>query len=153
MKHLPTCSGTYALVLRALRRAEIEVGRLGKWDLQRGWYVYVGSALGPGGLRARVSRHAQVEKTRRWHVDYVRAVTELQEVWFASDATRRECQWAGVLQSMPRASIPAKGLGSSDCGCPTHLYFSTQEPRVIVFRRRLRQAAADHGPVKSLTVR
>jgi Uri superfamily endonuclease len=26
-------------------------------QLQRGFYVYVGSALGPGGVRARVAHH------------------------------------------------------------------------------------------------
>jgi len=39
-----------------------------------GWYVYVGSALGPGGLAAKVGRHLGGRKMCRWHTAYLRAV-------------------------------------------------------------------------------
>jgi len=47
--------GTYALILSCASNARIQVGRLGTMRLQRGYYVYLGSALGPGGLRARIA--------------------------------------------------------------------------------------------------
>ena len=61
--------GTCALVLAAAKRRTICVGRLGTFDVRPGFYVYVGSALGPGGLAARIGRHARQEKAFRWHVD------------------------------------------------------------------------------------
>ena len=45
--------GTYALMLQADRRQTVQVGRLGQLAVEPGCYVYVGSALGPGGVRAR----------------------------------------------------------------------------------------------------
>ena len=47
---LPSLPGTYVLVLRFSKRLEISVGRLGVLSAQAGYYVYVGSALGPNGL-------------------------------------------------------------------------------------------------------
>jgi hypothetical protein len=35
----------------------IRVGRLGNLRLQRGYYVYIGSALGPGGVHGRLGHH------------------------------------------------------------------------------------------------
>jgi Uri superfamily endonuclease len=69
--------GTYALLLRARVEQAIEVGALGTLSVRPGTYVYVGSAFGPGGLSARVRRHADGTGTLHWHVDYLRAVTTL----------------------------------------------------------------------------
>ena len=71
---LPSLLGTYALVLRVSGCPEIAVGKLGVLAAQPGFYVYVGSALGPGGLAARVGTHYRHAKRLRWHVDYLRAV-------------------------------------------------------------------------------
>lgn len=148
MARLDSRPGTYALLLRADAPGTIQVGRLGKMDIRPGFYVYSGSALGPGGLRARVSRHERIEKPCRWHIDYLRAVTDVQEVWFTCDERRRECQWADVLGDLPHSLAPLCGFGASDCSCRTHLHFFVAQPSVSVFRRRLRQVAPDQGPVK-----
>ena len=37
---------------------EVPIGKLGVLHMLPGIYVYVGSALGPGGLAARIERHA-----------------------------------------------------------------------------------------------
>jgi len=125
----PTASpGTYALVLAAAKRKRISVGRFGTLDVRPGFYVYVGSALGPGGLAARIGRHARQEKTLRWHVDYLRAVTDLVEVWFSPGRRRRECSWAGRLARMPGARTPMRGFGASDCGCRSHLFWFEDRP-------------------------
>ncbi len=94
---LPSLPDTYVLVLRFSERAEIVVGRLGVLEAQPGCYVYAGSALGPGGLAARVGRHLRREKTRRWHIDYLRAEVRVEEVWYATGHSNRECRWASVL--------------------------------------------------------
>ena len=135
---LPSLPGTYALVLRFSKRLEIIVGKLGVLSVQAGYYVYVGSALGPGGLAARVGRHCRREKALRWHVDYLRAEAQIEEVWYATGKSHRECRWANVLCALPGASVPLTGFGASDCGCPSHLCFFNVPPSLADFRKKLR---------------
>lgn len=78
-------------------RAEIVVGKLGVLEAQPGYYVYVGSAFGPGGVAARVGRHFRREKTLRWHMDYLREVAQIEEVWYATEKAHWECRWASML--------------------------------------------------------
>ncbi len=111
-----------------MKRQTISVGKLGTFGVRPGFYVYVGSALGPGGLAAGVGRHARQEKTLRWHVDYLRAVTDLVEVWFRPGRRRRECSWAERLAGMPGAGTPMPGFGASDCGCRSHLFCFEERP-------------------------
>ena len=134
---LPSLPGTYALVLRFSKRLEIIVGKLGVLSVQAGYYVYVGSALGPGGLAARVGRHCRREKALRWHVDYLRAEAQIEEVWYATGKSHRECRWANVLCALPGASVPLTGFGASDCGCPSHLCFFNVPLSVADFRKKL----------------
>ena len=61
--------------------------------LQPGYYVYLGSALGPGGLRARITHHQKLSPRPHWHIDYLRAYTQIHCIWFCNDARRREHQW------------------------------------------------------------
>jgi Uri superfamily endonuclease len=120
--------GTYALVLAAEKRQVISVGRLGTFGVRPGFYAYVGSALGPSGLASRIGRHARQEKTLCWHVDYLRAVTDLVEVWFSPGRQRRECSWAERLAVMPGARTPMPGFGASDCDCRSHLFWFEERP-------------------------
>ena len=106
----------------------ISVGKLRTFDVRPGFYVYVGSALGPGGLAARIGRHARQEKTLRWHVDYLRAVTDLIEVWFRPGRRRLECSWAARLAVMTGVRTPMPGFGASDCGCRSHLIYFVERP-------------------------
>ena len=39
---------TYALILACASNARFQIGRLGTMRVQSGYYVYLGSALGPG---------------------------------------------------------------------------------------------------------
>ena len=136
--------GTYALLLQNEERQEIEVGALGAMTFRPGVYVYVGSAFGPGGLRARVGRHARGDGALHWHVDYLRAATALEAVWYTHDPERRECTWAAVLRALPGASVPVDGFGASDCTCPAHLVRFEAAPSVSTFRTRLRGECPDH---------
>jgi Domain of unknown function DUF123 len=67
--------GTYVLVLSSRSTDLIQIGRLGALQLQSGFYVYVGSALGPGGVRARLAHHLKLSRRPHWHIDYLRAHT------------------------------------------------------------------------------
>jgi len=48
---LPDERGTYILIASVLQMKRLKIGRLGTYDLLPGFYAYVGSAFGPGGLR------------------------------------------------------------------------------------------------------
>lgn len=124
----PDCPGTYVLILRLPRLAIISVGHLGCFQFPAGCYAYVGSARGPGGLVARISRHLRAPKPVRWHIDYLRAYTQPIEIWYAAGTRERECAWAQAMAGLPGASIPAPRFGASDCRCPAHLIFFAAPP-------------------------
>lgn len=145
-------TGTYVLVLASTKAAPIRVGRLGILQLQPGFYVYVGSAHGPGGLRARLAHHLEPTAHPHWHVDYLRAHTKPQEVWYAYSQNRWECRWADYLRPMRGASIPLTGFGSSDCTCESHLFLFESRPSRAAFARRLRAMHRTHPPVQAGTV-
>jgi Uri superfamily endonuclease len=106
----------------------VRVGALGDLAFEPGWHIYVGSALGSGGL-TRLERHIGLARTRhrppKWHVDYL--LTEprffLTSVVSAKTTDRLECSLAGRLGG---ASVP--GFGCSDCGCRSHLMHRDKEP-------------------------
>jgi Uri superfamily endonuclease len=126
--------GTYALILSCASNASIQVGRLGTMQLQRGYYVYMGSALGPGGLRARIAHHQKLSTRPHWHIDYLRAHTRLRSVWLWYDGRRHEHEWARAMQKAQDATIPLMGFGASDCSCLSHLYFLQRHPTQSVLR-------------------
>jgi Uri superfamily endonuclease len=126
--------GTYALVCRSSCAAEIAVGRLGVLPVRRGFYVYVGSAFGPGGLRARVGRHVKRSPNRHWHVDYLWPVLRIREIWYAHERVRREHEWARILRHAMGGSLPLPRFGASDCRCESHLAFFAKAPSFDAFR-------------------
>lgn len=142
--------GTYALLLRAEDEQAIEVGALGEMAVRPGVYVYVGSAFGPGGLRARVDRHVRGGGALHWHVDSLRAVTRLDAVWYTHDAERRECIWAEILRSLPEATVPLDGFGASDCNCPSHLVRFGSAPILPAFRKDLHTQHPGHTELSCL---
>jgi Uri superfamily endonuclease len=134
--------GAYVLILRLHVQRNIQVGRLGRFAFPSGYYAYVGSARGPGGLAARVGRHLRRHKTRRWHIDYLRAASEPFEVWAGvSENPDLEHAFAHALGSMRFLQSSAIGFGSSDCGCPTHLFHSARQPSLRAFRRWVRTSS------------
>jgi Uri superfamily endonuclease len=116
--------GTYVLALWLGKARTIAVGRLGETRFPAGWYLYVGSALGRGGLLARLARHRRrlaPDKRLHWHLDYLREWTMWAGAWVCVSDRRLECAWAAELRELPRAEIVAPGFGSSDCRCVAHL--------------------------------
>ncbi|MCP4888995.1 MAG: GIY-YIG nuclease family protein [Planctomycetaceae bacterium] len=137
MFSLSTSPGTYALILRAIHSKEIQVGRLGTLTVEPGFYVYVGSARGPGGLDRRVARHCRKEKTLRWHIDYLRVITQVTGVWCSEGSDKQECLWGESFARMKNATIPVNGFGASDCSCRSHLFRFSRRPAPSEFRQRL----------------
>lgn len=115
--------GTYALLVTLDRSRNICIGRRGRFRFPAGFYLYIGSALGPGGLGGRLERHLRAEKRLHWHIDYLLHATgtRITQVWVMEDAVRRECNWACAARQLPGASIVIPRFGSSDCRCAAHL--------------------------------
>ena len=128
--------GTYALVLHLGHREEMAIGKLGTFVFPAGYYLYLGSALGPGGLEARLARHRRREKRPRWHIDYLLQRAAPVEVWSVASGERLECLWARAARELPGARIPVPGFGSSDCRCPSHLVHFAAKPSPALFAER-----------------
>jgi len=144
--------GTYALVLSSKENGFVTVGRLGRLRLHSGFYVYVGSALGSGGVRGRLRHHLEPSSRPHWHIDYLRRHTALVEVWYCYDRVPREHQWARCVGTLPGLSIPLAGLGASDCQCESHLYFFRSQPSKNAFVRSLRTSDQKHPQVRLLSL-
>lgn len=149
---LPAESGTYILLLESGQYSDVAIGRFATLALQPGWYLYVGSAFGPGGLRARVGRHLRRHKSSRWHIDYLRSRTQLRQIWYCNEKQRRESLWAGELAKMPGLTIPLAGFGASDRRGESHLFYTAACPKAAAFRQRLLKADPCHSPVQTLSL-
>jgi len=121
-------AGVYCLSLQLARPRWIAVGALGARRLPSGWYVYTGSAK--RNLRARLARHLRREKRCHWHIDYLRAVASVERVWVWPWAPGLECWKNALIQTLPGATVPWRGFGSSDCRCSSHLTAFATEPSV-----------------------
>jgi len=116
---LPSLGGAYALVIDLPKDAVLPIARLNDPVLTVGRYVYAGSANGPGGLRARLLRHLKAEKSIRWHIDYLTAMSGVYELAALPGVT--ECEIVKVLSAIERTDFPCLGFGSSDCKtCQSH---------------------------------
>jgi len=114
--------GTYMIILRCRKTARIRIGAAGMMAVRPGYYIYVGSALGPGGLRARVARHRRRAKKRHWHIDYLRRHTAFIDARHLADGRNHEHEWAAALAE--RYEIAHPGFGASDCRCAGHLFYA-----------------------------
>jgi Uri superfamily endonuclease len=133
---LQSTPGTYALLLMLQAPIELRVGRLGRIHFEPQFYVYFGSAFGPGGLRARIAHHLHPARRAHWHIDYLRQVAEVVGAWYTYDAMRLECTWANAAP-MLRGASQVPRFGSSDCRCQTHLLAVNRLPSLSAFRRQL----------------
>ena len=72
--------GNYCLIIKMKNDCTIKIGAKGNIDFKKGYYVYVGSALGT--LSNRIKRHLSNDKKKHWHVDYLllNKNTEIKEV-------------------------------------------------------------------------
>lgn len=122
----PENAGAYRLFLKVNRAAWIEVGRRGRFRIEPGYYVYIGSAR--RNLRQRVARHRQIASGHRegghWHVDSLLAHRSVRLIAAESVSGGEECRLSQSLALQPGVGIPIAGFGATDCraGCKAHLY-------------------------------
>ena len=107
------------------------VGRMGCFHFPAGDYIYLGSAQGPGGLRARLGRHLLGSGKHHWHIDHLRAATQVRGFGYQIRLVESgvaphlplECVWSQKLAALSGVNLPVPDFGASDCrsGCRAHL--------------------------------
>jgi Uri superfamily endonuclease len=126
--NLPRTPGSYCLLLFLPHRTTLVVGRLGSIDFKRGYYLYLGSAFGSGGVRSRVLRHLVKGKKQHWHIDYLRAQANVKNIWVDYRSGNMEHRWAQKLMSGTIECDSIYKFGCSDCTCSSHLFYFKQYP-------------------------
>jgi Uri superfamily endonuclease len=142
---LPEDKGTYILIASLAQMKRLEIGSLGAFDIVPGFYAYVGSAFGAGGLRARVGHHLESTAAPHWHIDYLLGIAEPVEVWFSTASQKLECHWAGLLEKASNFRTPIARFGSSDYhrSRSSHLFYTRHRPSFRWFRQTLREGFED----------
>lgn len=129
--------GSYMLIILIGRSIRFKPGSLPETMLPPGCYVYVGSAMGPGGFEKRVARHLRKIKKRRWHIDYLTGLNEAEVRSVFYTPRCNEHQLTGFLSSLGfRKTV--KGFGATDSQRDfSHLLQSNQGFEKTVRRIRL----------------
>jgi Uri superfamily endonuclease len=121
--------GIYCLVLRLPRARRIAVAGRSDWRFPAGWYIYVGSAK--RNLPARLARHVCRVKTLHWHIDRLRPLARISEIWVRGWLPGAECETGAMLRRLPGAAVPCRGFGASDCQCEAHLIHLPNRPATL----------------------
>lgn len=116
-------TGVYLLLAELTEAAEIQVRNGRRFTLGKGFYVYVGSAL--SSLEKRIARHLGTQKKLHWHIDYLLNRAVVLMVISAETSQKEECS---IAQALARKLPAISGFGSSDCNCPSHLFFFMDLP-------------------------
>ncbi len=116
--------GSYLLILELKRGRNILVGKLGSQWFEKGFYLYVGSAMSY--LSRRIERHRGLRKKFHWHIDALRGNATFHTALAIRSSVRLECEIADALSQICEWSI--SGFGCSDCSCSTHLFAMKEDP-------------------------
>jgi Uri superfamily endonuclease len=137
--------GTYVLIASVSQMERIGIGQLGEFEIVPGFYAYVGSAFGAGGLCARIGHHLESTASPHWHIYYLLQVAEPVEVWYATASRKLEHQWADLLEKAPQFRIPIPRFGSSDYhrSRASHLFYSKRRPAFAWFRQQIEERFED----------
>ena len=109
--------GCYCLTIHLNNTKTIKVGRLGKINFKKGYYVYVGSAM--NSLESRLKRHLSEDKKLHWHIDYLLKKAEITCIIY-NENKKVECELSQFLKTKTDG---VKNFGCSDCECESHLYY------------------------------
>jgi Uri superfamily endonuclease len=114
--------GSYILIVELRNDSIISIGKEGEECFNKGYYIYVGSAL--NGLNQRIQRHLRKQKKIHWHIDYLLKYAVVIDVFYKESKVRDECNIAKKLDGQ-LFSIPS--FGCSDCRCKSHLFYGSFE--------------------------
>lgn len=141
----PSLPGAYMIAIELAETIVVTLGGRAAIDLSAGRYLYCGSAKGPGGLKARLSRHLRHGKSVCWHVDQLTERGSVVGSWIFPGGD--ECDLVAAMSNVP---APIPGFGSTDCRrCRSHLLrwsdvnMSTSSLKLAMQRVSVGQGAAN----------
>lgn len=114
--------GTYIIFIRIDKEILITLSKE-KTLIKPGYYLYVGSAFGRGGLSSRLHRHIRKLKKKHWHIDQITMSksSAIEGIGIMIDK-KTECKISKLLTDLP-SFIPIVGFGNSDCNsCVSHFF-------------------------------
>ena len=117
--------GCYCLVIKLQNGKKIRVGKKLEIDFDKGYYVYVGSAM--NSLESRLKRHLSSTKKLHWHIDYLLKHGEIVEIIYNLDK-KVECE---LSQKLSENNEYIQDFGCSDCLCESHLYYFKNKKEAI----------------------
>ena len=144
--------GTYVLWLYLPAAQKIQIGHFKNIFFDEGYYAYVGSAFGSGGVRARLGRHFKENKNKHWHIDYLREYCMPVGAWMTYSVVKYEHQFATILSNIKSPKVAIRGFGSTDCNCETHLFRFSRQPVLSTFRKYACSANVQVKQVKTAGV-
>ena len=112
--------GSYILIVEIKSDLIISFGKKGEKQFEKGYYIYVGSAL--SGLDQRIQRHLRKQKKLHWHIDYLLEHAIIIAVFFKEGKFREECNIAKKLDGQ---LLLISGFGCTDCQCKSHLFYGS----------------------------
>ena len=136
---LPEDKGTYLLIAQIVQMKRLKVGSLGEFDIVPGFYAYVGSAFGSGGLQARIGHHLESVAEPHWHIDYLLQAANPVEVWFTTAERKLEHHWAELMENASGFGVPIPRFGSSDYrrSRASHLFYTKRRPSFRWFQEQI----------------
>ena len=136
--------GSYILLIALPEQQTITIGSLKAVHFPRGYYAYVGSAM--GGLKSRLSHHLKGNKRPHWHIDYFLDKASLNGIILCQTEGKIECT---IAQALSHQFDSISGFGSSDCQCKSHLFFSANEMKSAIMAI-LKSLGMQPRPISSL---
>jgi Uri superfamily endonuclease len=122
--HVRCTPGAYVILFHLPALYEVQVGRLGRFDIPAGTFAYVGSAR--RGVEARTGRHLRGSDRKQWHIDYLMDLATQKEALTFPSNQDIECALADWIRMREGTEEPVRGFGSSDCSCSAHLFMVTE---------------------------
>ena len=131
--------GSYLIIAEMDANKRAPIGKLGEVEFNKGFYVYVGSAL--NGLEPRIQRHLRENKKTHWHIDYLLKHATVRDVFYKENIIKEEC----VIAKKFEGTLPSiLGFGCSDCKCKSHLFYGTyNEIKQVIDRLNMKSYSCD----------
>lgn len=122
--------GSYILLIKLEQNISIDIGKLGKLDFFKGFYVYVGSAL--NGLESRINRHLRKNKNIYWHIDYLLNYVKIFDIYYFETSVKDECI---IANNFEKKLHNVNDFGSSDCKCKSHLFYGNFKDIITIIKK------------------
>lgn len=110
--------GSYILLVELKEESNIE-SKSKKWNLEKGLYLYVGSAM--NSLSGRLKHHLSKKDKPHWHIDYL-LNTDQSDILFAFLIPGKVKIEENLSKFVSKYGKSVKGFGASDCKIESNLY-------------------------------